>query len=212
MNLAIFGATGPTGMNLLEQAIAGGHAVRALARTPAKLSGFGDSISVIEGDVLDERAVAETIAPGTDAVLSSLGVPPRRQDASFTLRRGMSNVLSAMQRVGTRRVLAVSASALYVDSYDNLLLRMAKPLLQRLFAKMYEDVRAMDSELEAAPCDWTIMVAPQLNNKPPSGRYRIAIGHNLPRGYSISRADLAHSMLDMIADRSAFRQRVFVAN
>ncbi|HVR46068.1 MAG TPA: NAD(P)H-binding protein [Candidatus Binatia bacterium] len=212
MNLALFGATGPTGMNLLERAIAGGDTIRALARTPERLSHFRDRVTVIHGDVLDERTVAEAIVPGTDAVLSALGVPPSQRDTSFTLRRGMHNILSAMRASGTRRVLAVSASALYVDSFDNLLLRIAKPALQRLFAKMYDDLRAMDSELEGAQCDWTSVVAPQLNNKPPTGQYRVAVGHNLPRGYSITRADLAHSMFDLILDTSAFRRRVFVAN
>ncbi len=131
--------------------------------------------------MLDERTVAETITPGTDVVLSALRVPPRQRDVSFTLRRGVANIISAMRAAETRRVLAVSASALYVDSYDNLLLRMAKPVLQLLFANMYDDVRAMDSELGAAECDWTIVVAPQLNNKPPTGSYRTAIGHNLSR-------------------------------
>lgn len=199
-------------MKLLERAIARGDTIRALARTPEKLNRFRDRVTVIQGDVLDERSVAKAIVPGTDAVLSALGVPPSQRDTSVTLRRGMHNILAAMRASETRRVLAVSASALYVDSFDNLLLRIAKPALQRLFAKMYDDLRAMDCELEGAQCDWTSVVAPQLNNKPPAGQYRVAVGHNLPRGYSITRADLAQSMFDLILDPSAFRQRVFVAN
>jgi hypothetical protein len=117
-----------------------------------------------------------------------------------------------MRDAGTDRVLAVSASALHVDSYDNLLLHVAKPVLQRLFASMYDDVRDMESELRNSSCDWTIVVPPQLNDKPPTGRYRLALGHNVSSGFSIRRADLARSMMDLISDRSAFRTLAFVAN
>jgi hypothetical protein len=124
----------------------------------------------------------------------------------------MNNILSAMRDAGTDRVLAVSASALHVDSYDNLLLHLAKPVLQRLFATMYDDVRDMESELRNSSCNWTIVVPPQLNDKPPTGRYRLALGHNVSNGFSIRRADLARSMMDLIPDRSAFRTLAFVAN
>jgi putative NADH-flavin reductase len=212
MNLAIFGATGGTGMSLMERAVSAGNHVRALARTPAKLDGFADRAKVIQGDVLDPRSVAETIVPGTDAVLSALGVPPFAHDSSAVLKRGMNNILAAMHNAGTDRVLAVSASALHVDSYDNLVLHLAKPVLQRLFATMYDDMRDMESELRNSSCDWTIVVPPQLNDKPPTGQYRLALGHNVPNGFSIRRADLARSMVDLIPDRNAFRTLAFVAN
>jgi hypothetical protein len=85
MNLAIFGATGGTGMNLIQQAVNASHRVRALARTPEKLSEFGDRTTVIQGDVLNAQSVAETIAPETDAVLSALGVPPFLRNPSPVL-------------------------------------------------------------------------------------------------------------------------------
>jgi hypothetical protein len=85
-------------------------------------------------------------------------------------------------------------------------------MLQRVFASMYEDMQRMESELRDAPCDWTVVVAPQLNDKPFTGRYRIAIGHNVRNGFSIRRADLARCMLDLIADPSTFRAFVFIAN
>ena len=37
MQLAIFGGTGPTGQQLIEQALSSGHQVTALVRQPAKI-------------------------------------------------------------------------------------------------------------------------------------------------------------------------------
>ena len=91
-------------------------------------------------------------------------------------------------------------------------LRLAKPVLTRLFANMYQDMRGMESELRKASCNWTLVVPPQLTDKPPTGHYRIAQSHNVRNGFSIRRADLARAILDLIADRSTFREFVFVAN
>ena len=41
MNLLVLGATGGTGQLVVSQALAAGHAVTALVRTPAKLSARG---------------------------------------------------------------------------------------------------------------------------------------------------------------------------
>ena len=61
MKLAIFGATGKTGRPLVEQALAAGHSVAALARDPAKLGMEHANLRVIKGDVLDANAVSEAL-------------------------------------------------------------------------------------------------------------------------------------------------------
>lgn len=71
MNLAIFGATGGTGRHLLDQALAAGHHVTALVRTPAALPVTHERLRVLQGDVRD-RDQAAAIA-GQDAVVSALG-------------------------------------------------------------------------------------------------------------------------------------------
>ena len=72
MRVAVFGASGRTGRPLVEQALARGHEVRALARDPSRLRVGHERLVVIRGDVLDAAKVEEAVA-GTDAVLSALG-------------------------------------------------------------------------------------------------------------------------------------------
>jgi hypothetical protein len=48
-------------------------------------------------------------------------------------------------------------------------------------------------------------------NKPLTGRYRTVVGGNVPRGYSISRADTAHAMLAVLDDPATFDRAVGVA-
>jgi putative NADH-flavin reductase len=48
-------------------------------------------------------------------------------------------------------------------------------------------------------------------NREVTGRYRTAIGENLPHAGTISRADVAHAMLGMINDPATYRRAVGVA-
>jgi hypothetical protein len=45
-----------------------------------------------------------------------------------------------------------------------------------------------------------------------TGTYRTSIGGNVPRGYAISRANVAHAMLAALDDPATLRQAVGVAN
>jgi hypothetical protein len=47
--------------------------------------------------------------------------------------------------------------------------------------------------------------------RPLTGKYRIVVGGNVPRGYSISRANVAHAMLAVLDDPATVGQAVGVA-
>src|SRR5438045_6794536 len=73
MKLLIFGATGGTGRQLVEQALAQGHEVTAFVRNPAKLTTQHEKLKVVKGNILDCHSVGAAVA-GQDAVFSALGV------------------------------------------------------------------------------------------------------------------------------------------
>lgn len=58
MKLAIFGATGKTGIEIVRQAIEKGHAVTAFVRDSSRLAIKHEHLSTIAGDVFDPASVA----------------------------------------------------------------------------------------------------------------------------------------------------------
>ncbi|GAA3842042.1 hypothetical protein GCM10022403_087620 [Streptomyces coacervatus] len=60
MRITVFGGTGPTGLLLINQALAGGHAVVAYARTPAKLPSH-QRLTGIPGQLDDASAIGEAV-------------------------------------------------------------------------------------------------------------------------------------------------------
>jgi putative NADH-flavin reductase len=73
MKLLIFGATGATGRQLVDQALAQGHEVTAFVRNPAKVTTQHEKLKVVKGNILDCHSVGAAVA-GQDAVFSALGV------------------------------------------------------------------------------------------------------------------------------------------
>jgi putative NADH-flavin reductase len=78
MKLLIFGATGGTGRQLVEQALEQGHEVTAFVRNPAKVTTKHEKLKVVKGNILDCHSVGAAVA-GQDAIFSALGVRFRWQ-------------------------------------------------------------------------------------------------------------------------------------
>jgi putative NADH-flavin reductase len=90
MNLTVLGATGGTGRQVVEEALAGGHQVTALARDPGKLGLQNPRLRVVQGSIQEASAVEEAIA-GADAVVSALG--PRSNQPVYEISQGMAVIL-----------------------------------------------------------------------------------------------------------------------
>ena len=73
------------------------------------------------------------------------------------------------------------------------------------------DLARMEDLLRDSGLDWTVVRPPRLTDKPLTGAYRTAYGQNLRRGSFISRADVAHLMLDVLARPQSINQTLGVA-
>lgn len=206
-SITILGATGGTGRHLVEQGLAAGFDVTAVARDPARVPDRHERLRVLQGDVLDVASVEHAVR-GADAVLSAIG--PRSRKAPPVCGPGIANVLKAMGRTGVRRFIGVSAAPVAVDDAgDRLLYRLTfKRVIRAILADAYGDMARMEEEVRHSDLDWTVMRPPMLTNRSRTGRYRTARGRNIPGGYLISRADLAAEMLRTLDDPRTIRATV----
>jgi putative NADH-flavin reductase len=79
MRIAIFGASGRTGRQLVEQAMPKGHQVTAIVRNPDGLpSDLHKAVRLVKADVMDPDAIAPALA-GADSVVSALQPRPSAQ-------------------------------------------------------------------------------------------------------------------------------------
>ena len=220
MKLTIFAATGGIGRQALEQALAAGHDVTAVVRNPKKLSG---RIRTVLADlaVADPEALESAVA-GADAVLSGLG--PRSNSEAGIVSQGTRAIVQAMQAPDVRRIVVVSAAPIGTvpspgrpkppkhDPGDGFFMRnLFSPLVKAALRKHYADLALMEDILRDSDLDWTVVRPPRLTNGPLTGTYRTAYGQNVWRGYTISRADVAHLMLWVLEQPETINQTIGLA-
>ncbi|MEV4175811.1 SDR family oxidoreductase [Nonomuraea sp. NPDC049709] len=211
MRITVFGATGGTGLELLRQGLDRTHQITAVVRDATRLPPeLRDRLDVVEADMMDPDAIAPAVKD-RDAVLSAMG--PRDRGPTTVHSAGITSILAAMDRVGARRLLMVSASGLEADAGDGPFTRhVLKPLVvQRLFRHSYADLARAERLLRASDVDWTIVRPSRLRNAGRTNRYRTARDLNLRGGMNTTRADLADCMLELIADRTSVRHVISVA-
>ena len=210
MKLTIFGASGPTGQLITQKALASGHAVTVLVRSPGKMEPAPSALSVLRGDVLDSEAVATAVA-GADAVICCLGssriLPP-----VTVFSDGVRNILEGMRRSGSRRLAVVSSGGTNprMDLRNPLLFELIlKPLVYRV---PYADMRAMEARVMASDCDWTLLRPPQLTDQPEThATVTAADSFSIPGKRTLTRADLAATALRVLDDPTTFRRAIAVA-
>jgi putative NADH-flavin reductase len=203
MRLLIVGSTGGTGRELVDQALAHGHQVTALARTPEKLKVKHRDLQIMQGDVTDWRSVEQAVA-GQDAVLCALGTRVLRKNTIQS--EGTSSIILAMERHGVRR-LVLESSLDVGDSRGQLGFFFAHVirgfLLRNVFAdKELQEKLVIDSQLE-----WIIVRPAFLTNGPHTGKYRAAFppsDRTISR--KISRADVADFMIKQATDNTYLRK------
>jgi putative NADH-flavin reductase len=153
---------------------------------------------VVPGDVLRPETLKEPVA-GADAVLSALGIGYSRA-ATTVYSQGTDNVMRAMEAGGVRRIIVVSTTSVEPPSprVDLRQWLFFRGVLHQVLRKPYADIREMEARVRASHLDWTLLRAARLTTGRRTGRYRTAVNDRLRKGWSISRADLAHCMLTHI--------------
>ena len=211
MRLTIFGATGATGTALTEQALAAGHDVTAVVRDPARLTVQAHArLRTITADVMDPASIADAIV-GADAVVSAVG--PRGTGPTTVIQDSVRSIIAAMDKTHARRFIEVSGSIVADDGESTYMRYLVKPLARRTFLRhVCADMRDGEDQIRRSDLDWTIIRPPALTGKPARGTYRTAVDRNLPRGFAISRADLAACILTLVDDQATVRKHLAIAN
>lgn len=107
--IAVTGGTGFVGRELIDQALAAGHTVRALTRRPQDLR---EGVEWIAGDLSDEGAL-DTLVAGSDAAVHVAGVVSAPDPAMFEHANvlGTYAMVRASERTGSKRFVLVSSLA-----------------------------------------------------------------------------------------------------
>lgn len=198
MRIALFGATGGTGRQVLDQAIAQGHSVSALVRDPSKMPDRA-GLTLVVGDVLD-RDATERCIDGADAVICVLGSHGSREPVEAL---GTRMILDVMRDTGVRRLIAVTSLGVGDSRQQiNWAFRLIMDLTLKPIMLAKEEQERL---IKASGLDWTIIRPGGLTDGPRTGAYRFGRDRSI-KGGRISRADVADFVLRQLQDSTFVHQ------
>jgi putative NADH-flavin reductase len=200
MKLFVIGATGLTGEEIVQQALARGHHVTAFVRSPEAVAFRHEQLGVLEGNVTDEEQLFAAVQ-NHDAVLSALG-PRRVFKPSALLHDSAFATTRAMQRSRVRRLVILSAAAHFPG--------IPNRIISFILRNHMRDSLAMEKVIQDSGLDWTIARPPRLTQEQ-YATYRSREGAAPSSGFSISRKAVAAFMLDAIEQKKHFQKIVGIA-
>ena len=194
MKLAIFGASGRSGIPLVKKALQQGHQVTALVRNPAKLALQHDHFQVIQGDVRDLNCVEQAIQ-GSDAVISVLGPTGGKDDVMAV---AADHLIQAMQKHQVRRLITLTGAGVEdPNDQPKLINHVISFLLKTTAREVYEQSYRHVEKVRASGLDWTVVRVPRLTEQPGTGHIRVGyVG--VGTGTVITREDIADFILEEV--------------
>ena len=193
MKLLVIGATRGIGRNLIEQALDQDHEVAALVRNPQRLNFSHERLTVVTGNILDPAAVRQAVE-GQDAVCVTIGIGPTRKPVTV-FSQGIKNVIAAMQDSSDRMLICVTGIGAGDSQghggffYD----KIFNPLLLKT---IYEDKNRQEELVRHSDLQWVVVRPGFLTNGPLTGTYRALTQLAGVTAGKISRADVAHFILN----------------
>ena len=200
MNLVVLGATGATGRLVVDQALAAGHTVTALVRSPEKVAIRNPNLRVVAGQATDPSAVARVL-DRADALISTLG--GRGSVISDSARA----IVEAARKSGVSRVILLSSFLVERDRFNP----VTRFLTGLAMGSMIKDKRAGEKALRESNLDWTIVYASSLTDGPSSGNVAVLTDRGRwTLSHRIARADVAAWLLRAATSPETSRSTVSI--
>ncbi|MEU8632613.1 NAD(P)-binding oxidoreductase [Amycolatopsis sp. NPDC048633] len=202
MKMLVLGATGATGALLVDQALAAGHRVRVLVRSPEKLSLTHPDLEVVTGQATDPHDVGNAMA-GMDVVISTLGAAK-----GSVMTDATRAIIAGADQSGVRRVVVLSSFAVLRARLSG----VAKLVSALSMGEMLRDKATAEELLRASELDWTVVHAVRLTNGRAAGRTSVVpASATLRLRTSVTRSDVAERLLSSVSDAGWFRHALVVA-
>lgn len=209
MRIVLFGASGKTGLLLLEEALASGHEVLAYVRNKASIQRVHPQLTVVEGQ-LNELDKLRSVITGSDACLSTLGGSSLTK-SSPAIRSGIDAIVRIMAELNVKRFL-------YLSSYGAGDSRKSMPQpLRFLIADLMlrvplADHTANENRILQSPLDYTIIRPGGLTNGPKTEPLKHGSKNTKLSGNpNISRANVAAFMVQQLKDSNYLRKCVWLS-
>jgi len=183
---------------VVEQALAAGHTVTALVRSPGKLTTANPNLRVVSGSATDKSDLSRALQ-GADAVISTLG------GKGSVIEDSSQAIVAAARAAGVSRVVVLSSWVVEQDRMD----AVSRLVTGIAMGPMIKDKSAGERVLRRSDLEWTIVYPSVLTDGPANGSV-VVVPEGAKRRLSerISRADVAAWLVQAAASAQSSRRSV----
>lgn len=210
MKILLLGATGRTGIQIIEEALKKGHQISAIARNPNKLKDY--DIEITQGTPYDYDTVEKAII-GCNAVINTLNVSRKSENLWAPLAapkdmisKAASNAIKVMDKAGIKRYIALGTS------WAGLPVILHPIILTSNLKYAVRDHEKQDEVLKNSSMDYTICRAPKLNDEINENRAVAIVKGEKPTTMKLSRNSAAIFFLRIIENHEYIRETVAISN
>jgi putative NADH-flavin reductase len=189
-NVVVLGAAGRTGRLIVAEALRSGHRVTAAVRNPASIPAT-QGLRVERADVR-HAASLRAVIQGHDAVVCAIGPAGRQADNLYS--DGARATVAAMQACGVDRLLAITSVGVRRDDPHHAW--WYRSLIRPIGADLYSDMARMEQIVRDSDLDWTFVRPTYLQDREPTGAYRVTHNSTPKGGWRITRTDVARFIVE----------------
>jgi nucleoside-diphosphate-sugar epimerase len=148
----VTGSTGFIGTTLVNQLVAGGHAVHALTRATSNVDGLAhERVSLVRGDIMDRESLIRGMEGCTQVYHLAAYAKNWSKDPAIFFHQnldGMKNVFEAARNAGVRRIVFTSTIVVFGPTPPGVVGDESMPRITARYYTEYEESKAV-AESEA---------------------------------------------------------------
>lgn len=203
--VGVIGATGNAGKHIIPELLKNGYSVKALTRTPSKLSDYNEQIKIIEGDAR-EISVIEALVDGCDTIINCVGHTKGEKPYSAIVTK---NCISAMAEKNINRYIAITGTTIsFKDDEKGFGSQIKDKIITLLFGSIIEDKQKSLDVLASKPLNWTVIRIPLVSEVNSSSAFQT--NNTKCLGKRISSQALAAFIIHVLACQSLYSRCPFV--
>jgi nucleoside-diphosphate-sugar epimerase len=203
--ITVIGATARSGRVIIAQALAAGHRVTGLARSPQKLGIEHDRLTLVKGDVREIETLKAALS-GDEVVICMVGksapTDPTAEIGEVDLYTVMgANLIAAMNAQGNRRLIMASSTGVE-HRVDPAATEPEGPSMSdgwRFNARyLYGDMADMEEQIRQSDLEYVLLRPGFMVEDPARHDLQFAIDGGTPKQRTITYEDFAEFTLAQV--------------
>ncbi len=167
-HIAIIGASGATGSEVVRLALKANYKITVVERNPYHIEPK-ENLSVVKGDVTNADSLVEAFK-NTDIVISCFG-PANGRKAGNLMSVGTANIVKACEENGVKRFVFMSG-ILQTDGKElSFFDRLGIKLIRQFYKGVYKDKIVAETAIRHSSLNWVIVRSVGLSKTEAKGKY-----------------------------------------